>query len=265
VSEFSPIKVKCLVSAEDRRGNMRSALSRGLPLALPQEAKAGRLAIVGSGPSVSQFVDVLRDWDGEICAVNWALKWLSERGIKPSSYVMCDADPAMLELARTLPSSVKYYVASVCHPTVFDYMSDKDVTLWHMGDPDVIPPSGSICIPGGTTVMARAPYLKYMLGHRDINLFGCDCSYGDETHVHGGALPPQAMPVACDGRIFLTEPVYMDAAAFLVSMVDRFPCPITLHGDGLAQTLYGSEKQNAAELLGEPRPEKEYFMRRRTA
>jgi hypothetical protein len=265
VSDFTPLRVKCIVSAEDRRDNMRSALSRGLPLACPEDLKAGRLAIVGSGPSVSGQVDVLKSWDGEIWAVNWSLRWLREHGLNASAYVMCDPDPSMAEIAETLPDGLTYYVASTCHPSVYDVMQGKDVRVWHLGDPDVIPPSGSFAIPGGTTVLARAPFIAHMVGWRDIHLFGFDCSYSNATHVHGGDLPKTAIAVECDGKQFITEPVYLEAAAFMSSIVDRFPCSLTLHGDGLAQTLCYAKQQNADELLGEPRPEKEYFMRRRVA
>lgn len=252
------------VGPEVQRANMASALARNLPGLMPGLPRPGKLAIIGSGPSVASQLEVIRNWDGEVWAVNGALKWLQDNGIDVPVFVGLDPKryPALKHVERRLP--VKYYLASTMHPDVFDRLEGLDIQIWHSHYGEVMPPSGCPVVPGGPTVLTRAPLLAQMMGWREVHLFGCDGSFGETTHVYGGELPDGCIKVEAGGRVFITRNDYMQSAAWLCWFKDAYEEEtggiLEFHGDGLTQTLAYAEQQDSKALLGEEKPRNEYLV-----
>lgn len=256
--------VSC-VSSDVLRANMASCLARGLPPLAPEPEKHGPIAIVGTGPSLRDCLDDLMTWPGPIWACNGALNWLADRGVLASAFLGVDAKrmPMLGYVDRRYP--VRYYLGSTVHPDVFDAVAGLPVSVWHVvHDEEVSPPSGSVVIPGGPTVLTRAPLLAHMMGWRDIHLFGCDGSFDKGIHVYDSGLPEDTIRVRIGDREFLTRGDYMQSAAWLSWAIDRFAeqfgGTLTLHGDGLAQTLASAPIHDAEALLGEAKPDHEYLV-----
>lgn len=207
----------CIVAPEGRRANFERNMARGLPVAQSGPERAGKLAIVGSGPSVSERLDILRAWDGDIWAINGAHDYLLENGIIPNGFFAIDPLPTLADYVQNIQPQTICYLSSVCDPAVFDALSDRNVCLIHLqnedGDKDFREVGiSSPVIMGGTTAMTRAPYLAIVLGWRDITIFGADASYTDKGPYcyHWGSfvedIKDPVIPVVINGEgPFLSE------------------------------------------------------------
>ncbi len=230
-------ELDCVFSPELRQSHMDAAVARGLPTCTVRPVRNGKVAVVGSGPSVTEYVDVLRAWDGEIWGINGSFAWMRHRGVKPTGFVGLDPEPVLLDYLADIPYDVVYYMATQVHPSVLDHLAGKNVQLWFNSDRDVKFPHGAILVPGGTSCMGRAPYLACMLGWQAVHLFGCDSSFTHKTHVHGGDIPPNFCFVESCGQLFKTTRVMFHQACDLVVLVQNFPGTIAVHGTGLFQTM----------------------------
>lgn len=168
----------CIVDSTGRIANLKSNLQRGFPICVPQPSKEGPLAVVASGPSVADHLDELRQWPGEIWAINGAYDYLQAQGIIPQGFFAVDPVPGLAEYVKQAKSETTFYLASVCDPSVMDELKGHSVQLWHGAcEDDAMYPKDSKLVAGGTTAVTRAPFLALMLGWRDITLFGVDSSY----------------------------------------------------------------------------------------
>lgn len=229
-----------------RQEYIDSAVARNLPRVVARKKRPGKVAIVASAPSVGDYVDLLKSWDGEIWGINRALAWMIHRDIKPTGFLGIDPEPILKDCLPNIPEDVTYYLAAQVHPCVFDYLKDRNVKLWFMADSQVRLPKDVYLIYGGSTCLGRAPNLAYALGYREVHIFGGDSSYTHKQYVHGDELPPNWCPAEINGRIFKTQRnLIQQASEFVEQMVEwsRPPDPlsVTLYGDGLLQAWYAHQ------------------------
>lgn len=198
----------CVVDQDGRVANLKANLARGLPVIQHcQDEKEGSLAIVGSGPSLADIVDKLREWDGEIWAINGAYDFLLEHDVVPEGFFGIDPLPGLTEYVQNAQSETTFYLASTCDPSIFDALADHKVQLIHFASEDnSIYPEGSKVVMGGTTSVTRAPFVGVALGWRDIHLFGVDGSYTSKGPYcyHWGSykedIKEKVIPVMIDGE-----------------------------------------------------------------
>ena len=170
----------CVVDDAGRVANLQSCLQRGLQVCKQLPERDSPLAIVGSGPSLSDHIDELRDWPGEVWAVNGAYDFLLSVGLIADGMVAIDPLPGMAEYLQNPQPETCFYIASTCDPSVFDVLEGHNVQIWHGATEDnSVYPADARPVYGGTTVVTRAPFLALMLGWRDITLFGVDSSYSE--------------------------------------------------------------------------------------
>jgi hypothetical protein len=171
----------CVVDTSGRRQNLDRVLARGLEVAKPLPERTGSLAIVGSGPSVRDFLDELKTHD-EIWAINGAYDYLQSQGIVPHGFFGIDPLPGLAAYVGFPHQDTTFYIASSCDPSVFDALKGRSVKLWHPAAYDTEYPKedGVKPIIGGTTAITRAPYFALYQGWRDITLYGADSSYSDD-------------------------------------------------------------------------------------
>jgi hypothetical protein len=238
-------EINCVANAETRQKHLDSAMLRGLPRVVYRKKRKGKLAIVASGPSATDYVDLLKEWDGHIWGINGAFDWLRHRGIKPDAFIGIDPEEILKDYLPDPPKDVTYYLASQVHPAVFDHLKDRDVKLWFQADGQVKFPWGAVTIHGGSTCVGRAPNLAWALGWRDVHIFGGDSSFTDRIHVYDDpGLPSNAVPIDVHGRVFwTTRAMLSQACEFTEQMVEwsrgKDPLHVSLYGDGLAQHVYG--------------------------
>lgn len=244
--------LNCVYGPDLRQAQINAAVKRRLPFVVPRKEHKGKIAIVASGPSVTECVDILKDFDGEIWGINGAFQWMRHRGIKPTAFVGLDPEEILKDYLLETPEDVTYYLAAQVHADVFDHLAGKNVRLWFPADTEVKMPFGAVPIFGGSTCLGRAPNLAYVLGYRDVHIFGGDSSFTNKSHVYGetGEVPGGTFPFECNGRMFFTTRQMLNQACeFAEQMVEwarpgskgETPLNATIYGDGLMQWMF---KQN---------------------
>lgn len=262
-------ELDCVYDSDIRQKHVDAAVARGLPWCIKRVPRDGKVAIVGSGPSATEFVDTLKSWGGEIWGINGAFAWLRHRGIIPTAFVGLDPEWFLSEYLINPPDiyppmNATYYLGSQVHPTVFDHLKGHNVRLWFPADMQVKFPFGAVPIYGGSTCLGRTPNLAYLLGWREVHIFGGDSSFTNKSHVYGekGEIPAGAFPLEMHGRTFITtRQMLQQACEFAEQMVEWArpgvdgdePLSVSLYGDGLMPWMYqkGLEFGGYHQYLGE--------------
>jgi len=238
-------EIDCVADKDTRQAHIDSALKRNLPWVVTRKRRKGKVAIVASGPSVTDYVDELKAFDGEIWGINRAFEWMRHRGVKPTGFLGVDPEWFLVEALPNIPEDATYYLAAQVHPDVFDHLKGRNVRLWFMADSQVKLPWGTdqFQIWGGSTCLSRAPNLAYVLGYREVHVYGGDSSYTNKTHVHEGeGLPSNIVLFNVDGEIFPTSKAMISQACEFVEQFPEWakgkePLSVTVHGGGLISAL----------------------------
>lgn len=237
---FGPMD--CVSDSDTRQRYIDSASKRKLRPVIKRKERKGKVAIVASGPSATEFIPLLKEWDGEIWAINRAFEWLRHRGVKPTGFLGIDPEWFLVECLPNIPADVTYYLAAQVHPCVFDHLKDRDVRLWYMADDQVKLPWGAYPIYGGSTCLSRSPNLAWAQGYREVHVFGGDSSFTHKTHVHGGELPSNVIETEVDGVKFKTTKQMMSQAVEFVEQMPEWarmkpPLSVSIYGEGLMPSL----------------------------
>jgi hypothetical protein len=187
---------------------------------------------------------------GYVGAVNGSLAFLMDRGVLPDACAVVDPGPQMADIVTADPR-VRYFIASICHPSLFEKLKNCSVHVWH--------PSGQLgvleaieefedkplLIGGGSTMGLRWMNLAFVCGFRSFHLHGMDSSFrGDATHAYAdGTLRDKIIQ---DGR--LTTPAFMQQVSDFFRVIEVFPEPIKIEvfGDGLLQDHWGLMREEGA-------------------
>ncbi len=230
--------------------NVRSSIRRQLPQLAPYPNNPQHVALVGGGWSLRDTYEDLKALyhDGvKLIAMNGSGRWLMERNLRPSMFVILDGRPENAAFVRDPIPGCKYFVASQCAPEVFDALEGRDVTLFHgtgeKSDPENVvldefygvnrwvrvPPAGMV---GITSIM-----LLRILGFHYQHLFGIDGCYDPVTMAHHGfeqTLNDSETPVLfrLAGREFWCTPAL---AASIVNFINV----VKINGDAFSLEVYG--------------------------
>lgn len=179
-----------------------------------------RLAIVGSGLSVKGALEELREWKGEIWAINGAWKWLEERGV-PATFFSIDPLDAVVGFAERASRLV---LQSSVTPKVFNSAIVREAQIW-LYDPSSYQGSAS---------SIGAAFAAIQAGYKEISFFGCECSYPPErVHLHTAQLDRESVVVDVLGEGFLTRAVYYYQALELSHLIRTFPGAFKERSGGL--------------------------------
>jgi len=239
-------------------GNIKAAISLNLPTLRPFPDHTGRACIIGGGPSLVNKVEeikLMKQAGARVWALNNTHDWLIEHGIVPDACFILDARPENAEFVKHARDDVTYYIASQCHPDVYNALSGKRICVFHNateGAQEVIEPitTGDLhLIGGGTTVGMKAIAIARFTGYRSIHLYGMDSCYMDsQGHAYPQDLNAndRILNVHCEGRDFNCAPWMVTQAndfIELAGMLIEQDCVVTIAGDGLlAQIAKGLMK-----------------------
>lgn len=210
-------------------------------------AHSGRLAVVGSGPSVARHLDEISTFD-HVWGINSTWRYLQANGINAAFYSI-DGGPELIPMAQGATSAV---LASRCDPGVFDALDCVPTVFNAFGD-------GPNAVLGGSSSATCALSAAVNLGFRTLKLFGCDSSFGKTTHLDRHEDRPYVMLVKCNGGEYWTAPDFYTQAKELTRLCKMFPAHLTQSGDGLLGAMVENDDHDVirvnralAEKLGVP-------------
>jgi hypothetical protein len=185
-----------------------------------------KLAVVGGGPSVKDHIQELRDWDGDVWAVNGAYQWCEDNGID-AAFFSVDSMP---DLAPLIGNAPRVYLASVCDPAAFDAAEHSVRRVFHIGPGKLLTGATS-----ATAAAALAPRLDY----QSATFFGCEGSYGKTlTHVYaGGIQSPWRVLLRCAGEEINTDAGFLMQAEFLSAVIRAAPSFYSERSGGLLAAM----------------------------
>lgn len=245
--------------------HIQHAIRQGHPQLRPEAVKPDRVAIVGSGPSLNETIDELRDLvfaGAKVVALNGAYAWCLAHNIHPSALIIVDARATNARFVDPLIPRCKYFIASQCHPDVWTAVAGRDVILWHAMSPEnpegrvldaYYGPGHWIGVAGGTTVASRAIGLLRMIGYLRFDLFGVDsCWLDGEHHAFDQAenqhekhaivrVEPTGYPD--QAREFTCAPWHVQQLTDLLQLirVSGHQFQLSVHGRGLLAAAIGND------------------------
>lgn len=194
------------------------------PYARPRTEQ--RLAVVGLGDSASRAINELREWDGDIWAINGAAAWLASQGIV-STMVTVDPLPFPDSAFDGISSAL---FASCADPKAFELMRDR-VEKFDMSE------HADDGVFGGCTTATRMPALAIQLGYTDITFFGCEGSFTDRNHVDSHRDYPEQLFIRAGGTDYRSVPEFVLQAQSLSALISEWPDIFKEKSGGLLRAM----------------------------
>ena len=162
--------------------------------------------MVGGGPSIERTQQQLREWPGDIWAINGAWGWCEDHGIDAW---FCSIDP-MPEQADLMRGATKLVIAEHSDPAVFATAQG-----------DVRKVTGDL---SGPTSAVAASVLALKHRYDGATFFGCEsCYIGDHTHAYGTPALCPLYRVQCGGESYLVKLELILQAEQLAKVIRQFP------------------------------------------
>jgi hypothetical protein len=195
--------------------NIRTNIRRGWPGLKQCEPTETPLAIVAGGPSLQDYLPVLRAFraDCHVLSLNGAYKHLRGLGIESNHFVLIDSRRDNIVHVDSPHEDTHHLLASQVHPDVYDSLRDYRVTLFHLATEagmeatkDLPGPRDYLVAPIGMASI-HAVYIAAALGYKKLFLFGYDFShqegrtYAFEQLMNKG---DESFEVNLDGKVFRT-------------------------------------------------------------
>lgn len=223
------------------RPNVEHALSLGLPELRDFEYPyPGKLKVIANGPSARQA-----DLGGTTLALNGALGLFVEQGRSPAYWAACDPNALVADFLTDPPPLTTYYVCSRCHPSVFEALSNRDVVLWHLDEPDTRDLlQDRIRIKTACSITILSFELFEKVGYRAFETWGWD---GCKMDGQENAVPQFNGYV--DKTIILGDRRFASTVTWGLELQDawnhlgNFRWPIDIKGDGLFANVFPVMRQ----------------------
>jgi len=264
----SSLKIVKAGTEESLADNIRTNLARGCTEFQPAHCfHDGNMVITGSGHSLPEHLDELKQERVEgrpICAVKGTHDYLIENGLEPDLFVSCE--PRERELKYVSDRTV-YFLASRCNTTLFDRLQGKKIVVWHacvggkgvketgkpLGwddlnlDPECELWKGKMGIGGGTTSGLRALNLCYLMGFRNLILYGFDsCLAPDrDTKRFTGEKVGDAWKgdIIVDGKRFWCNGAWAQQATEFQELYRGMDMHVEAKGDGLIAAIIEARRK----------------------
>lgn len=224
--------------------NIKSSCAKFKNYLEPKPPHDRRAILACYGPSLKDYIEKLKEEapDCDVFSVSGSHDYLIEHGIIPNYHVECDPRPHK-SIHITPRPEITYLLAASCHPDLFNKMDPANVRLWHAEEHIRVRDelkNEAPNVAGGGSVGLRAIGALYVMGYRNITLYGMDCSFEDAGEKqHAGKHAGKRQDVCLnniEGRDFYTSPVLMTYAANFFDMVKVRPdISWRIYGDGMLQ------------------------------
>ncbi len=240
------------VSTAESLVNIRASCARGLPDTEIAEPHDRRMVLCAYGPSLNDYLKEIQFQKGDLVTVSGAHDVLKRAGLTPLMHMEADAHEHKAQMTSLAGPGTHYYLASRCHPAVFDNICSKaaNVTIWHLAHSpeenaavlEVYP--DAVLVQGSGSISGRGLCLGIVLGYRHFTMFGMDCSFPwdeskpfDEQLQHAAKHPnPQDVfrtdPIA--GKVYHSTLQLISAADQFLKVASRaILCTYEIRGQGL--------------------------------
>jgi hypothetical protein len=221
---ITPIRVGCKFDLDERKTNIKYAMSLGIPQITeiinkyPEDA-----VIIGGGPSVNQYADKIKKLQkngAKVYSIERMYKWCLNHGIVPDFVVAMDASDDVMEGFRQIHDDTTHILLAQCKPEVFDLLKDKKVYYFLVEQKGV--PYSKYCedyginqvtmINAGGSVVLGAISIAITLGSKNFHIFGFDCHITDGNYCKGitgiGDIK-NVIEVEINDKVFNTTPEYL--------------------------------------------------------
>lgn len=240
----------CNTPAEITRDQLKVNIERDIPWLDKEPLKDKPLVIVGGGPSLQYRWPEITSHGGDIMALNNAYGFLLDHGIAPDYFMLLDARKQNVDFLDAISPHTRHLIAAQCHPAVFDELHGYKTTLYLTILPETLELTDHINKPkvriaGNVgTVGMKALSMAYVLGYRELHLYGYDSSYeGESHHAFPQALNDdvKTLDIYLEGKKYTTTPTMAHQASefcgWAAGMVKHYGFDITLHCSGLLPDL----------------------------
>lgn len=213
------------------KDHVAATLSRQLPELQPLPARGGVIHLYANGPSALDA-----PINSPSMALNGALGVFKARGQEPDFWAACDPQALVSGFVNDAPKSTRYMVASKCHADVFNALSDRNVSVWHMDDEGAKAlPTGKPLVPCAVSITLTALGLLYMLGWRHVEVYGWDGCYIDgKDHAISQGHQASDIAVTVGGKRYKSTRSWACEANDAVVYLQWFPdLTVNVHGPGM--------------------------------
>lgn len=211
----------------------------GLPEARPEPVRGDTLQVFASGPSggVLGVLGVLAaSGTKPTLALNGAIRTFTRQGLAPTYWAGCDPQESLADLLEETPASTRYFVASKCHPKVFEKLKDRDVVVWHVNDTS----SDPYAVPTAISITLTALSLMRMKGFKSFDVRGWDCCYIDNKGYAIDQAPPDCDDINVqlpDGQTFRTKTTWAAECQDAIIQLMQADYTVNIHGNGLVKAM----------------------------
>ena len=194
-------------------------------------------------------VDEIRDLDIMMFSCNGTHDFLTDNQITPDFFVMLDARPCN-DFAKIPQKDCVYFLASQCHPNVFDRFKSYNVMLWHT-EHEWLPKKaierqgrdhfGYVSAKGSVGLTSIG--LAYTLGFREFHLYGFDSSFEESQHSYKQEQNENDEIVTheINGKLFRSTPALMGQIWNFINtekLLKELGCTIVMKSEGLVKEIY---------------------------
>lgn len=227
--------------------NIRTNAARDLPWLREEPSNNLTAIIVGGGPSLKKTWKKLKKLHkgGVVFSTNKTPEYLKQRGIKTDIHILVDPQETVADYVDD--DDKLWLVNTGCHPKVFDTLEGKRVVAMHCNcddlheqTVDIIKSTGrATTLPGGgETAAHKAMEVAFILGFRDIKLFGFDASGEGHAYEHGDVEQGEHVDVL--GKRFSVTPAQLRQAGQYEhqhKQMVRRGVKVTAYGNSLIPTI----------------------------
>jgi hypothetical protein len=251
--QLSPLGLLCNTGEAGLLSNISAACQLGLPEVIELPANDVPVVICGGGPSLADTLESVRELQkkgAKVYALNNAARFLVLNGIRPDAQVMVDPRPQNADFINEAWAD-ELLLSSQCAPEVFAQAKEigYPVRIWHPAQDGTEQVSTRFYVGGGLTVGLCSICLAFMVGHREIHLFGYDSSHAKGLgHAYEQQLNNNVELVTCvvDSQEFTCSLAMAGQSSEFTNvqkMLEDLGAKITVYGDGLLPTLWRANQR----------------------
>ena len=204
-------------------------------------------AVVGGGPGLDSCLSTLREWKGDIFAINDTAGYLSDQGI--ASYVYSiDAIDVPYRVGKLVKGAV---FATRVHPNQFKQFKKEDIRVFSMAEDN-----SGMGIEGGPTGVCRTPHLFLQMGYRAVVYFGIEGCFYNTTHMGGNREDAfwNMMIIEVSGKQYLTNGGLLLQTQCMVDYFTKYPnFLVNASGGFLAAMIKDPQGWNVLAVSGDLR------------